>query len=97
VALKKFVDDVSVLAIEQHLIRKLPSLFSPEMVYDLTEDDVARLASESEEVASERPLCAEKLAVLEVGFHDLKRPNRYHSVAPGKEPLFSVKSILLLN
>lgn len=41
VALKTLVDDTSTLAIERHLIQKLPDLLSPEVICDLM--DMSRL------------------------------------------------------
>ena len=73
VASKKFIDDVSVLAFEQCLIDRLPSLFLPETIWDLTDDQVAQLAKESEALSSERIRCREKLVVLDEAKCDLKQ------------------------
>lgn len=77
VALKKFIDDVSALAIEQCLIQKLPALFDPETVYDMKEDDIASLTAERKETAAERKWYTEKLAVLEGGLLSLKHFDKH--------------------
>ncbi|KAG5933887.1 hypothetical protein E4U53_000830 [Claviceps sorghi] len=73
VALKKFIDDVSVLAVERCLIIKLPYLFQPESVLELEDEEIARVAGETAEAAAERDRCTEKLATLEDGRRDLIR------------------------
>ncbi|KAF2664671.1 hypothetical protein BT63DRAFT_464767 [Microthyrium microscopicum] len=83
VALKRFVDDVSVLAIEHCLIGQLSSLFEAMIVYEMEEEDVARLAGESKETAVERGRCAEQLTVLEGGLKDLKRLDKHRTESPG--------------
>ncbi|KAK6080929.1 fungal specific transcription factor domain-containing protein [Seiridium cupressi] len=65
VALKKFIDDVSVDGVEQCLMRKLPEIFSVEAVSQLGEDDIHRLASESKQARAERGRLEGKRLALE--------------------------------
>ncbi|OAL42717.1 interferon-induced GTP-binding protein Mx [Pyrenochaeta sp. DS3sAY3a] len=67
VALKKFIDDFSVLAIEACLIEKLPTLFCPADVLDVDDAMVAMIAAEDEESSAERKRCSEKLKGLTKG------------------------------
>lgn len=60
------------LAVEACFIDKLPSLFCPEDVFDLSNETIAILAAEDEESAAERARCSEKLKVLENGLRELK-------------------------
>ncbi|KAH9908514.1 P-loop containing nucleoside triphosphate hydrolase protein [Xylariomycetidae sp. FL2044] len=79
VAEKRFVDDVSVLAVEACLVQKLPHLLKPEIIYNLRDDEVQRLASESDTEAAQRARTTEKLEVLENGMADLTRLKHYAS------------------
>ncbi|KID95315.1 interferon-induced GTP-binding protein Mx, partial [Metarhizium majus ARSEF 297] len=81
-AMKKFIDDVGVLAVEQCLISQLPSLFLSESILDLSDDEVIRMANESDSASIERARCAEKLAVLEDGKNDLKRLESHRTLNP---------------
>ncbi|KAJ4147097.1 hypothetical protein LMH87_001645 [Akanthomyces muscarius] len=72
-ASKKFVDDISVLAVERCLINKLPSLFPSGTILDLRDDEVAYIARESDTLALERSRYGQKLATLEDAKTDLKQ------------------------
>ncbi|ROT41718.1 interferon-induced GTP-binding protein Mx [Sodiomyces alkalinus F11] len=79
VALKKFVDNVSVLAIEQCLMQKLPDLFSPAVVLDLSDEDISHMAAESEEASAERARYIEKRDVLQAALPSLARLTKRRS------------------
>ncbi|EMD66037.1 hypothetical protein COCSADRAFT_170437 [Bipolaris sorokiniana ND90Pr] len=83
VAMKKIIDDFSVLAVEARLVQELPSLFSPADIIDIDDATVASLASESEESSTERTLCSEKLKVLEDGLRALQNAREISSVPQG--------------
>ncbi|KGQ10244.1 Interferon-induced GTP-binding protein Mx [Beauveria bassiana D1-5] len=73
VASKKFIDDISVLAVEWCLIHKLPTLFPPEAILDLQDDEVAHIATESDSLSLERTRHRQKLTTLEDVKSDLKQ------------------------
>ncbi|KJK73725.1 hypothetical protein H634G_10994 [Metarhizium anisopliae BRIP 53293] len=81
-AMKKFIDDISVLAAEQCLISQLPSLFLSESILDFRDDELIRMANESDSASQERARCAEKLAVLEDGKSHLKRLESHRVLSP---------------
>lgn len=76
VALKKLIDDVSVLAIERCLIQRLPNLLSADIICDLNDVELQRIGGESHESTAQRMLATEKLRVLDIGKADLKRFKR---------------------
>ncbi|RYO80007.1 hypothetical protein DL766_000532 [Monosporascus sp. MC13-8B] len=71
IALKKFIDDVSVNAIETCLIQRLPDVFSPDVVWDLSDEQVEQLGSEDDGTVKEREDLVKKLRTLEKGLMDL--------------------------
>ncbi|KAI1855351.1 hypothetical protein JX266_000216 [Neoarthrinium moseri] len=73
VALKKFIDDFSVDAVEMCLMKKLPGVFSLEVVSRLDDADILRLASESDSAIEQREELLEKKKVLESALKALHR------------------------
>ncbi|PNY23457.1 Interferon-induced GTP-binding protein Mx [Tolypocladium capitatum] len=84
VALETFVDNISTLTIECCLMQKLPSVFDPAKTHDLSDEEVARLASEDDASVHERTRNAEKLAVLETALRELKCLDNFRAIAAGK-------------
>ena len=76
VAMKKFTDDVSVLAIEQCLIDKLSSIFSLNIICDMADKDINELAGESEETVVLRKILTDNLGVLQEGLNTLGRVSK---------------------
>ncbi|GIZ48169.1 hypothetical protein CKM354_001124200 [Cercospora kikuchii] len=64
VALKNWVDDVSIHVIEEQLIQKLPLVFDHRTVEQLTDADVNHLTAEKSKNASDRAHALEKLDSL---------------------------------
>ena len=100
-ALKKFIDDVSVLAVEQCLVRRLPLVLSSDLICDLSDDDVQRLAVESPDIAPERMRMTEKLRILQEGLTQLTRLDSSSLVSeqlkkPCAEP-FPVSACMKIN
>ena len=76
----RFIDDVSVLAIEDCLIGKLSTLFRSGNVLQMTEPDLSRLAGETPESSLERKRLKEKLRILETGLQGLKTLHKRRNV-----------------
>jgi hypothetical protein len=76
VALKQVIDDISVLAVEKRLVQRLPFLFTPKTVMNMEDDDIRRIATESEQSVSERERTVERLCVLETGLRELSNLNK---------------------
>ncbi|CAK7202892.1 hypothetical protein SEUCBS139899_005619 [Sporothrix eucalyptigena] len=77
VALKSFVDNVSVLVAELCLVSKLPSLFTPDMVYSISDKDIAQLAGEQEHATAERHKLMEKKTCLQKCETELRRLDKH--------------------
>ncbi|KAK4150030.1 hypothetical protein C8A00DRAFT_46486 [Chaetomidium leptoderma] len=73
VALETVIDSVSTLAVERCLLQKLPGILNPEVVCELPDDIVSRIAAEGPESVAKREQATEKLAVLEEAMVELRR------------------------
>lgn len=73
VALKRFVDDIAVEAIETKIIAKLEDIFSPVKVSCLATDVVTSIAGESEESRARRNQLTNQLNVLIRGSETCKK------------------------
>jgi GTP-binding protein EngB required for normal cell division len=73
VALKRFIDDIAVQVIEEKLISQLHGILSPISIYMMPDDQVSRIAGESEESKSHREQLTRQLSVLRNGLQTCKR------------------------
>lgn len=72
-ALKSFVDNVAILAIELCLLKDLGEVFSPVSVMQMEENSVRKIATESQENQNQRELLTRKRAVLSSGLEICQR------------------------
>ena len=73
VAMKRFLDDVAVEAIEMVLMSALPSILSPVDIYKMEPDLVAHIAGEREEIQARRHQLVRKLGILSRGVKTCKQ------------------------
>ncbi|KAF2728002.1 hypothetical protein EJ04DRAFT_593292 [Polyplosphaeria fusca] len=73
VALKRFVDDIAVEAIEENIIAKLEDILSPIKVTRLPADTVTDIAGESEESSARRRQLENQLSVLGGGLETCRK------------------------
>lgn len=71
--MKTFVDNVCRQAVERHITRSLPSIFSAEKVAALSDEDLIRIAGETPERIAKRKQMQELRANLESSLRDLRR------------------------
>jgi hypothetical protein len=84
--MNRFIDDVSVLAIEDCLIGKVAKLFRSSQLLEMSPEDVSRLAGETEESSVERKHLIQKRKILDAGLRglkDLQRQRQIANPAPG--------------
>ncbi|ERT03420.1 hypothetical protein HMPREF1624_01735 [Sporothrix schenckii ATCC 58251] len=77
VALKSFVDNVSVLVVERCLLSKLTGLFNSDTIYAIADDDIRHLAGENPEATAERARLVEKKTCLEACENELRRLDKH--------------------
>ncbi|KAK0736173.1 P-loop containing nucleoside triphosphate hydrolase protein [Apiosordaria backusii] len=73
VALRRFIDDISVEVIEEKLVNALDAILSPVSVYHMSPNLAARIAGEPEDSKVERAQLTKQLEVLEAGLETCKR------------------------
>ena len=72
-ALKRFIDDIAVEAVEAKLVSRLHEILLPVSIYAMSDDQVSRIASESEGSRTQREQLARQLDVLRKGLEICNR------------------------
>jgi regulator of replication initiation timing len=86
-----FIDNVALLAVESSLLRGLESIFSSQVVYELSEEDLDTIASEADDVKQEREALEKKVKILKEGYRICQRHynKRTKGEAKPANPTFS--------
>ncbi|KAF3385512.1 Interferon-induced GTP-binding protein Mx2 [Penicillium rolfsii] len=71
IAIVIFIDNVAILAIENCLLRPLEHIFSNQVINDMDDEQIEKLAGESQEVREERERLSGELKKLEAGMRTL--------------------------
>jgi hypothetical protein len=66
-----FIDNVAILAIENCLLRPLEQIFSNQVINSMDDEEIEKLAGESQEVKEERERLSRELKKLETGMRTL--------------------------
>ncbi|KAK0641877.1 P-loop containing nucleoside triphosphate hydrolase protein [Cercophora newfieldiana] len=100
VALKRFIDDIAVQVIEEKLVSQLHHILSPVSIYKMPNDQITRIAGESEENKSMREQLSRQLSVLRNGletckhFSGLKFSSGTSTSSPEPEVTFALTTTL---
>jgi len=78
-SLSTFVDNVKLLAIENCLLNGIPNILTPEMVLDMSDDMVQRVATESPQVERTREDLRNQLDKLHKGLDICQKYRPRHS------------------
>jgi hypothetical protein len=73
VALKSFVDNICKQVVERHLLRNLPSIFSPRTVAMYTDEELESIAGEKSDTVSTRKQLQEQLNNLKMWLEELRK------------------------
>lgn len=95
--MKSIIDSFSIYAIEECLLRKLPNLFEPQIVFSLEDAVISQIAGESAESMAERQESNKKLKVLELTMTTLRRMKNFGSrdgdSVSGEKPILTLPSL----
>ncbi|KAL8995390.1 MAG: hypothetical protein Q9169_004867 [Polycauliona sp. 2 TL-2023] len=100
VAMKVFVDNFSVLAVEKCLLSNLADILSPDVIIKLSDSEVSALTAESETSILERRRAKEELKTLQEGLAILNRFSRLRDAKPRmhkRQVVFSLSCFSSLN
>jgi hypothetical protein len=91
--LKRFIDDVAVEVVEAKLMAALDGILSPVSVFQMSSDQVARIAGESKETRKKREQLTRQLEVLADGLETCKQFAEIR-ISGGRDPMASGHQLL---